>query len=125
MAIRQNGEAWDKPFISILEPTIGKESSVVSVANLKHKNTYVGAKVTSAVNNKKIIDYILCLDNIKTIELPEHNISFTGHYGIVRIEQEANKAEVITLYVGEGTNLTYKTYNLTLKTSRRGVQTFN
>ena len=125
LAIRQNGEAWDKPFISILEPTIGKESSVVSVTNLKHKNTYVGAKVTSAVNNKKIIDYILCLDNIKTIELPEHNISFTGHYGIVRIEQEANKAKVITLYVGEGTNLTYKTYNLTLKTSRRGVQTFN
>ncbi len=31
LVIRQKGEAWDKPFITVFEPTIGKKSSVQSV----------------------------------------------------------------------------------------------
>ena len=34
LAIRQHGEAWDKPFISIFEPTVGSKSSVQSVEPL-------------------------------------------------------------------------------------------
>ncbi len=124
LAIRQEGEAWERPFIAVLEPSLDKEGSVTSITALKAGTKLIGTKVVSKVNGKHIIDYILCNDKLGLLEVPEHNITFKGHYAIVRVEATPEAKETVTLYIGEGSSLTYKEKRLELKRKRKGVNVF-
>ena len=105
MVIRQEGEAWDSPFVVIYEPSLDKEPSIQSVNHLYTGKKIVGAKVTSVVDDRKIEDYIICHDDPnQTFELPEINLRFEGRFGIARVTTYDGKSE-IELYVGEGNKL--------------------
>jgi hypothetical protein len=124
LVIRQEGEAWEKPFVVVLEPTVGKKSTVKTVEELKVGNKVVGAKVVSMLHNKKIIDYIICNDKNESIALPNLSIAFQGHYGIVRIEEYKND-ENISLYIGDGKSLKYKDKKIEVKSnSNKAYQKF-
>lgn len=124
LTIRQEGEAWNTPFVSVFEPTIGAETSVKNVKRITSQNTDIGLQVESVVNTTKFTDYIICLDTIKTVNIPNLGINFKGHYGIVRIEEKKGEKPIVTLYIGEGSFLKYNTYSLVLETKRQGVQVF-
>lgn len=110
VVIRQESEAWSKPFVVIFEPSQGTSSSIKSVDNLYYNGKIVGAKVVSEVAGKSITDYIICNDNSNaTVNIDTENIEFKGRYGVVRVDQNGHGE----LYIGDGDYLIYNNSSLT------------
>lgn len=113
LAIRQNGEAWKKPYISIFEPSANSQSSVQSVDHLYSEGIVIGAKVTSQVGDQQIVDYIICHDSEdQEFSLPAVDLCFKGRFAIARsITQNGETA--LELYIGEGEKLSFKDQSIT------------
>nr|WP_319509489.1 T9SS type A sorting domain-containing protein [uncultured Draconibacterium sp.] len=120
IAVRQNGEAWNKPFVHIFEPSKSTNTSVKSVEHLYRGEVIVGAKVTSQIDNRTIVDYVICQeDENQTFALPEMGLTFNGRFAVVRTEQDLEKAQT-TLYIGEGTKLTFGNHVLEADADKKG-----
>ncbi len=120
LTIRQYGEAWNKPFVAVFEPSTNANPTVQSVENLYQGDVIVGAKVRSVIGDKIVEDYILCLPATGTVTLPKYGISFTGRFAMVRYEQDLEKA-FTTLYIGDGNNLSYGDFSLNADASRKAI----
>ena len=120
LAVRQQGEAWNKPYVHIFEPSKSTNTSVKSVEHLYRGSVIVGAKVKSQIGDKVVTDYVICQeDDSKVLNLPEANLSFTGRFAVVRQEQIIDKASV-TLYIGEGTSLSFGVHSLQAGDDKKG-----
>ncbi len=120
IAVRQQGEAWNKPYVHIFEPSTSPHASVKSVEHLYRGEVIVGAKVSSRIGGKVLTDYVICQEDAsKTLILTEADITFTGRFAIVRREQTLDKA-YLTLYIGEGSSLSCGEYSLTADASKKG-----
>ena len=107
LTVRHLGEAWDKPFISIFEPSRNTSGTVNSVENLYTETKIVGAKVTSLVNGNIMTDYIISNENDgETYTSVGPDMSFTGRFAIVRTEIKNGTTDV-SLYIGKGEQLTF------------------
>ncbi len=104
LAIRQQGEAWEKPYVHIFEPSKSTNTSVKSVEHIYNNSAIAGAKVVSEVNGSKIIDYIFSNDSNTTVS--HLDINFIGEFGIVRTELKDGKTNV-SLYLGKGSALKF------------------
>ncbi|SOE19841.1 Por secretion system C-terminal sorting domain-containing protein [Spirosomataceae bacterium TFI 002] len=125
VAIRQNGEAWNRPFISVFEPSLKEESSVQSVEPLVFNGASVGAIVTNNVAGNIVSDYIICNDtDDREVDFPDFQLKFKGRFAIVR-KEFLNDKKVITLYIGEGSNLTFESYSLQSDLQNKGVASFD
>lgn len=112
LAVRQQGEAWNRPFITVFEPSIKDKSSVQNVEPLTDGHKIVGAKVVSTVKNIIITDYIISQDKDDAIYTNnEVNLKFEGRFGIVRVE-EANNIKEYSIYIGEGKKLSFEDFTL-------------
>lgn len=124
IAIRQTGEAWDKPFVSIFEPSLNQESSVQSVEPLMDGDKIVGAKVISKVEKSIITDYIISQDiSNATYQNKGLNLSFEGRFGIVRVEESKGEKKV-SLYIGEGKKLNFEGFKLESDLQNKGFKVF-
>jgi hypothetical protein len=125
LAIRQQGEAWQKPFIAVFEPSINSTSSVQNVEPLMDGEKVVGAKVTSNVENVIITDYIISQDKSDATYINRSiNLKFEGRFAIVRIEESRNKKKT-SLYIGEGKKISFKNYDLESDTQNKGFKLFD
>ncbi len=123
MVIRQQGEAWDRPFLSIFEPSTNKKSSVQNVEELKDGQKVVGVKVVSKAGNTEITDYIISQDKSDASYSNKNlNLQFKGRYGIVRTEVTKGKT-VISLYIGEGDSISFKGNKLNAEAQKRAFKT--
>ncbi len=120
MAIRQQGEAWEKPYVVIFEPGSSNASSVTKAEHLYNGNAIVGVKVRSEVGNKTVEDYILSLPGSNNSVTLPNGISFTGRFAVVRYEQDLDTA-FTTLYIGEGDSLSYGNLTLIADANRKGI----
>lgn len=121
VAVRQQGEAWDKPFVHIFEPSLSNNTSVKSVEHLYRDDLIVGAKVHSQIGNKTVTDYIICQeDATKSFSLPEVELYFDGRFAIVRQEQNLEHAQ-LTLYIGEGSVLSFREHSLEADADNKGL----
>jgi hypothetical protein len=119
LAIRQNGEAWDKPFVAIFEPSTYVNSSIQSVEQLMDGQKVVGAKVVSKVGDAVITDYIISQDEADASYFnKELNLKFEGRFGIVRTEKSQYKS-TISLYIGDGKKLIFKDFEVKADEQRR------
>ncbi|WP_372775087.1 hypothetical protein [Mangrovibacterium sp.] len=108
LAIRQQGEAWEKPYVSVFEPSGNQNPSVQSVEALKDGQKVVGVTVISKVGESVITDYIICQDQADAAYTnKELSLYFEGRFGIVRTEESVSKT-VVTLYVGDGNTLEFR-----------------
>lgn len=124
LAIRQAGEAWNKPFVHIFEPSSSVLSSVRSVEHLYSGDQIVGAKVISAIDNKTVEDYVLCLPNASSsVVLDQYGISFTGRFAVVRYEQDVDTA-LTSLYIGEGDSISFGNFSLSTGDDNKGFKVF-
>ena len=122
IAIRQQGEAWDKPYVVVFEPSLSTTSSVKSVENLMDGTKIVGAKVVSQVNDTTFTDYILSLENANSTYInSDLNINFEGRFAIIRTIVSATKSE-LTLYIGQGNNLSFGNETLNADESKKGLK---
>lgn len=118
IAIRQNSEAWNKPFVTILEPSKNANASVQSVEDLTSGSKIVGAKIVSLVGGKTITDYVISNENpADTYTSTNPAITFKGRFAVVRVEETKT-----TLYIGEGTSLVYGSSTLTADSKKRGLK---
>ncbi len=124
IAIRQQGEAWNRPYVTVFEPSASTEASVQSVENIEVDGVVVGAKVVSLVNGEEIEDLIICLDKEMTVEIPEHYISFTGRFAIIRKQKQTETLQTVTLYIGEGSSLRYAGNTLVAGEDKKEVEIF-
>ncbi|RXP45688.1 hypothetical protein EC396_15225, partial [Lutibacter sp. HS1-25] len=121
IGIRKNGEAWDKPFVVVFEPSLNATSSVKSTSNIVKNNKVVGVKVISEVNGAKITDIILANDDDNiAINLKELKLEFNGRFGIVRTNVKDGKTNV-SLYIGKGQKLVFDGHTLNANNEEKGL----
>ncbi len=120
LVVRQQGEAWNAPFIAVFEPSVNTTSSVQSIEQLKDGNKVVGAKVVSKLGDKIVTDYIICQDNAaSTYSNKKLKLQFNGRFGIVRTEK-LNRKTTVSLYIGEGKSLRFKNKVLSVDDQQKG-----
>ncbi|WP_299015998.1 T9SS type A sorting domain-containing protein [uncultured Polaribacter sp.] len=109
LVLRKYGEAWDKPFIAIYEPSGNSESTIQSAEHLYEEDKIVGVKVVSKVDDILITDYVISNEyNWSTYESVALGIKFTGRFAIVRTKEAADKeTATVSMYIGEGQQLTF------------------
>lgn len=98
IAARQHGEAWNRPFVSIFEPTTEQEGrSIESIKSFETENKvsddFVGIKVKSRSGR---IDYIFSSIVNEFVEYKE--MSVKGTYAVI-----SRNGEDFTLFLGNGT----------------------
>ncbi|MEX0330509.1 MAG: hypothetical protein AB3N64_03715 [Puniceicoccaceae bacterium] len=104
LAIRQQGEAWERPFVAVIEPSTNFDTSVQSVTQLTQGEQVVGAKVVSMIDGQSVTNYIICLDSPDaSYEDTELGLGFTGRFGAVT----DRGGDDVELFIGEGSFLTY------------------
>ncbi|MDQ8197871.1 hypothetical protein QEH56_06920 [Pelagicoccus enzymogenes] len=101
LVVRQDGEAWSKPFVAIFEPFYTDEGSVlVSIKQLptpKTEGDFVGLKVTTQNDG---IQYILNHTDAKA-RTDVAGIAFSGTYAVV----SESDSGIQSLYLGHGSYL--------------------
>ena len=108
LAVRQEGEAWDRPYVMVYEPSNNQSASVQSVEHLYSDGKIVGAKVTSHVGDQVIVDYVICHDDeSQSFKLSEVHLTFEGRFAIARSITSQGQTE-IDLYIGEGSYLEFE-----------------
>ncbi|MDV7139076.1 hypothetical protein R3X28_09325 [Maribacter sp. TH_r10] len=121
LAIRQKGEAWDRPYIGIFEPSTKKNTSVQKVDPLWDQDKVIGAVVTSKVEDSLITDIIIVQDRDNAIYKNDKlNLYFKGRFGIVRKTVVKNTSKV-TLYIGQGELLKFNTQELRSNQEQKGI----
>lgn len=124
LAIRQNGEAWDKPFMAVFEPSLKSESSVQHIESLMDGTKIVGAIVVSKVEKKIITDYIISQDKSDAFYHNKVlNLNFKGRFAIVRVE-ELKGEKTISLYIGEGEKLNFEDVSLESDPQNKAFKSF-
>lgn len=115
LLIRQNGDAWNKPFAVVFESSTGNKaldstslSSVKEVTNIYKNDVFKGLIVNSVVNLKPIKQIIIMQQN-DTDVYEDASIKFKGKYAVVTFN---NKFEMTELYVGSGTSFSFKNFHL-------------
>ncbi|TNJ44964.1 T9SS type A sorting domain-containing protein [Tamlana fucoidanivorans] len=121
LAIRQQGEAWDKPYVYVFEPSKSTNPSVKSVSHIMDGEVIAGAKVISEVNGAKITDYIF--SNASSTSVSHLDINFTGEFGIVRTAIKDGKTNV-SLYLGKGSTLKFLDEIITGDTQDKAFKEF-
>lgn len=106
LVIRQRGEAWNHPFAVIYEPFFEKSESVQSVKALGGPANFVGFQVTSQIQGRVSMQYILVLPAATSVfEDPKLGIALRGRYAVIHLNE---RGECTALYLGEGSRLAFK-----------------
>lgn len=108
LIVRQEGEAWHRPFVAVYEPYMkqdGKSIKNVDFVRLNNKES-IAIDVIMTDNSSDLI-----LNNIKKndlIEIKDKDISFCGIYGVVSVKDK----KAGCLFMGEGKKIDYKLYSV-------------
>lgn len=115
--VRQYGEAWNKPFVAVYEPSTAQEPATIalvepfSVANAPF--SFVGLQIDSK-NHRT--DYVFSSDVYG--EYQHKNIHFTGTFGLLTQEKET-----LVLFVGAGKKMGYNGYAIEILGKKSGAAT--
>jgi len=114
IAARQHGEAWNKPFVSVFEPTTEKEGkSIQSIHSFNPDNKentspdFVGLIVKSKSGRT---DYIF--SSVKDEKVSYNDMTANGTYAVI-----SENGKDFTLFLGNGTYIQGKSF--TIKASEK------
>ncbi len=106
IAARQHGEAWNKPFVSVFEPTTEKEGkSIQSIRSFEVAGVspdFVGLIVKSKAGRT---DYIF--SSVKDENVSYNNMVANGTYAVI-----SENGKDFTLFLGNGTYIQGKGYTI-------------
>lgn len=106
MVVRQIGEAWDKPFLTVYEPYFSTEGPTIqSVEPIQQGGVVRGVRVESVVNGETQIHHVITQPNpTDTFYDASIGLSFTGRFGIAALMPDG----AARVYVGDGRALSYR-----------------
>lgn len=113
---RQEGEAWDRPFVAVYEPFQGASSLTVHQVELIDK-TQPGIFSALKISNKKSGEQLVFQDINGQQLHSKSNWSFKGFLGVVSLSSHG----VDYLYLGEGTQISYKGFSISSKNLKGSV----
>ena len=104
LVVRQDGEAYTKPFVAVYEPFATSETngSVIAVEKLEQNGILKGVKVTSSVDKEQLVQYIITSTENGFLSLPEKDMSFQGHFAIITYDSDDKLKDI---YIGNGERL--------------------
>ena len=120
MVIRQNGEAWHRPFAVVYEPFEGDKTkgNVQSVEQILVKNNFKGLKIISEIAGKTISHYAIVLEGEnETYINKKMGIKFKGRYAVLSFDESQKP---LSLYIGQGQSLSLKKLKITSKNGQSG-----
>jgi hypothetical protein len=117
-SVRQFGEAWNRPFVVLYEPSLDTSPTVQSVENIVDAGKVVGARVVSHVGGKVITDLVLAEDQADG-SFKNAEVGFTGRFAIIRTIKSDSGSEQV-LYIGDGAKLSFEGHELSGGASRKG-----
>jgi hypothetical protein len=107
VVVRQNGEAWYRPFVAVYEPAEGKDGSSIqqirSFSSLTADSTFTGVQVKS---KNGLDDYILSSSGLTGNSFQK--FQFKGTYGVIR----ENDKGLVYLFLGNGNRISSNDYEL-------------
>jgi hypothetical protein len=106
VVVRQNGEAWSKPFTAIYEPSgaANNGTAIKSIGSFGSEPSFTGL----IVNNKSgQSDYIFA--HAETHQAGFEDMQFKGLYGVISV----SGGKLVSLFLGKGVNITKNGYGLT------------
>lgn len=110
---RQSGEAWNKPFVVVFEPsTAAQPASVQSIQPFHPAGAppdFVGLEISGRAGNKQTV----FADAAGKKPVTHHDLSCTGTYGVV----SENGHGLQYLFLGHGTRISKGDYSITAKTA--------
>lgn len=111
LVVRQIGDAWDTPFVSVFEPHYSASGGTIEKTTaLWSSGKVVGVKVESRVGGSPVIHYVISNPNDnQTYTDSSIGLSFQGRFGIIA-DYGLGDYE---LYVGDGRSIEYKGYSIT------------
>lgn len=104
LIVRQNGEAWNRPFVAIYEPALNNTTNIQSV-DYFGKDDFTGIHVTNKSGKEDFIFSNTSADEKMSFK----KLSTTGSYGII-----SEKAGDFTLFLGNGKNISNGKYTIDL-----------
>lgn len=115
--VRQYGEAWNTPFVTVYEPSTTSEPSTI-----KHVETFKNASNKSFVglvveSKSDRIDYVFSSDELGSYS--HDAINFDGTFGIL-----TKTAKATTLFIGAGKKISYNGYTVEILGKKSGAATF-
>ena len=115
ISARQHGEAWNRPFVSVFEPTTENEGrSIQSIESFEPKNApadFVGLIVKSKSGRT---DYIF--SSVKDENISYNNMSANATYAVI-----SENGKDFTLFMGNGTHIQGKNISIQAKEKTKAV----
>lgn len=106
LVIRNEGEAWDNPFVVVYEPFNENESATIkSVEKLEENGIYKGLKIESRVASKKMTQYVLTQSKGEIYSDEGLKLYFEGTFAIITLNENQ---KLHSIYIGVGEKLTFK-----------------
>lgn len=117
MALRHEGDAWVNPFAVVYEPKASQNKPTIrSVRRIMDKGIFKGVQVKAQVGKRKIEQFILIQQASKDKYVNNNlGIEFTGHFAVITLE----KGKLTELYIGQGSQLTYKDETLNVSEGKQ------
>lgn len=110
LVVRQEGEAWDRPFAVVYEPVSGGRNSVASVEAIWRERRCQGMVVKSNARAGGITQLVLTpADPEEEVALPDYDLRFRGRYAVITYSA---KNELQSIYLGDGNSLSVGGYAL-------------
>lgn len=104
LVIRNEGEAWDNPFVVVFEPFNDKEeASIQSVTKIEQDSLFKGLKIVSKTPSEVLIQYVITQSKDEIFQ--SDDIYFEGTFAIITLDED----EILkSIYIGDGKTLRYK-----------------
>lgn len=115
LIVRQQGEAWDRPFAVVYEPratdAAGYTDGIQSVTTLTSHDRFAGFRIVSRHAGQITTQLVLVLPTVdSTYADATLELNFRGRYAVVTLDE---RDAVVSLYLGEGTSLHCRGHTLT------------
>jgi hypothetical protein len=122
LVIRNEGEAWNNPFVVVYEPFNENEKTAIkSVEKLKENEIYKGLKVKSNTPSAKLIQYVITQSKNEVFNDQDLGIYFKGTFAVITLDE--NK-KLKSIYIGEGEKLTYNDKTIQSDESKSCYKTY-
>jgi hypothetical protein len=109
LVVRQQGEAWDRPFAAVFEPSVGA-GAIRAVTALTSRGSFSGFKIIIQVAGRTLTQLVIVSASADgEFSDSDLGLTFRGRYAVVSLDEHDR---LTSLYLGEGTSLRFRGHEL-------------